>query len=173
MYKLCRGKKFGFTLIELLVVIAIIGILSTLAMAAFNTTRRNARDAQRMSEVREIQKALEFYYGDVGQYPNGTIGSQEQNGPLGPPDRITLSRGAGFSASPSGDVYMTKVPASSTPPQVASVPDNVYNYAATASNYVLSFYLESSTGALPAGVNCIDKNGMVAATDTPPACPSP
>lgn len=52
----------GFTLIELLVVIAIIGILSSVVLASLNTARTKARDAQRISDLRQIQLGLEFYY---------------------------------------------------------------------------------------------------------------
>ncbi len=63
-------KKNGFTLIELLIVISIIGVLAALLMANFVGIRQRARDAQRKSDVRQIQAALELYRADVGTYPN-------------------------------------------------------------------------------------------------------
>lgn len=165
----------GFTLIELLVVIAIIGILSTLAVVALNSARQKARDATRMSDVREMQKALEFYFGEGenNQYPNGTINGQAQDGVLGPPDRSKLSVDNGFAAAAAGKELMSKVPGSPIPPDVTAVPENVYRYAGAASNYVISFYLERATGGLPAGLNCIDQNGLHPATGNPAACPAP
>jgi type II secretion system protein G len=65
--------KRGFTLIELLVVIAIIGVLSSVVLASLNNARLNARSAQRISAMREVQKALEVYYLHNGAYP--TTGS--------------------------------------------------------------------------------------------------
>jgi len=59
----------AFTLIELLVVISIIGILATLLVANFNAVRARARDAQRKSDVRNIQTALRLYYNDTKRYP--------------------------------------------------------------------------------------------------------
>ena len=59
----------GFTLIELLVVIAIIGILSSVVLASLNTARVKARDTRRVSDIKSIQLALEFYYDTVGYYP--------------------------------------------------------------------------------------------------------
>jgi type II secretion system protein G len=62
----------GFTLIELLVVMAIIGTLSTLLVANFNAARERSRDAQRKSDLRNIQTALRIYYNDYGQYPDNS-----------------------------------------------------------------------------------------------------
>jgi len=64
-----KNNKSGFTLIELLVVIAIIGLLSTLSILALNTARARARDARRISDVKQIQTALEMYYNDTADYP--------------------------------------------------------------------------------------------------------
>lgn len=62
-------KRKGFTLIELLVVIAIIGLLSSVVFASLNSARGKARNAKRMADLQEIQKALEFYYDANGAYP--------------------------------------------------------------------------------------------------------
>ncbi len=57
-------KVAGFTLIELLVVIAIIGVLSSLFMANYMEIRKKSRDAKRMADLKQIQKALEMYRQD-------------------------------------------------------------------------------------------------------------
>jgi general secretion pathway protein G len=59
----------GFTLIELLVVISIISILSSVVLASINTARVNARDAKRISDLRQIRIALELYRNTNGDYP--------------------------------------------------------------------------------------------------------
>ena len=59
-------KKKGFTLIELLVVVAIIGLLASVILASLNTARGKARDAQRESNLQNIQIALEMYYDKYG-----------------------------------------------------------------------------------------------------------
>lgn len=61
----------GFTLIELLVVIAIIGILSSVVLASLNSARKKGRDARRISDVKQIQLALELYYDTNQSYPVG------------------------------------------------------------------------------------------------------
>lgn len=59
----------GFTLIEMLVVISIIGILATLVAANLNSARSRARDAERKSDLKNIETALRIYYNDKGSYP--------------------------------------------------------------------------------------------------------
>ncbi len=56
--------RASFTLIELLVVIAIIGGLAALLFPNFMNARQLARDAQRKSDLKQIQKALELYRQD-------------------------------------------------------------------------------------------------------------
>ncbi|MEK7579456.1 MAG: type II secretion system protein [Patescibacteria group bacterium] len=61
----------GFTLIEILIVVAIMALLSSVILASLSTARRSARDAERVSELREMQTALELYYSDFEEYPDG------------------------------------------------------------------------------------------------------
>lgn len=63
-------NKKGFTLIELLVVVAIIGVLASIVLSSLNAARSKARDAKRITELKQIQTALELYYNDHGAYPN-------------------------------------------------------------------------------------------------------
>lgn len=64
----------GFTLIELIVVIGIIAILSAMIITILNPLEQfaKARDAQRKSDLSQVQKALEQYYQDTGSYPAST-----------------------------------------------------------------------------------------------------
>jgi type II secretion system protein G len=64
------NKNKGFTLIELLVVVAIISLLSSVVLTSLNSARAKARDARRLSDVRQLQIALELYYDDNGSYPS-------------------------------------------------------------------------------------------------------
>ncbi|MFA4890514.1 MAG: type II secretion system protein [Candidatus Paceibacterota bacterium] len=65
-------RNKGFTLIELLVVIAIIGILSSVVLASLNSARKKSRDARRISDLKQIQLALEMYADASGSlYPAG------------------------------------------------------------------------------------------------------
>jgi prepilin-type N-terminal cleavage/methylation domain-containing protein len=65
-----NNLKRGFTLIELLVVISIIGVMSTVVMMSTGTSRLKSRDAQRLSDIRQINLALEVFYSVNGKYPS-------------------------------------------------------------------------------------------------------
>ena len=88
-------NKKGFTLIELLVVIAIIGMLSALVVPNFMGARERARDSQRKSDLKQIQKALEMYRQDQTLYPTATSG------------RFGT---CGSSFSSGSTIYMNKIP---------------------------------------------------------------
>lgn len=66
-----KKDRSGFTLIELLIVLAIVSLLASVILASLSTARRSARDAERISELREMQTALELYYSDHQEYPDG------------------------------------------------------------------------------------------------------
>lgn len=63
------SSRLGFTLIELLVVIAIIGLLSSVVLASLNSARVKARDATRISQLKQINLALALYRDNTGSYP--------------------------------------------------------------------------------------------------------
>ena len=64
------GKDLtGLTLIELLVVIAIIALIAVAILIAISNVRIKGRDAKRLAEIKQIEKAIQFYYEDHGYYP--------------------------------------------------------------------------------------------------------
>ncbi len=63
-------RNRGFTLIELLVVIAIIGLLSSTILASLNSARAKAKDTRRISDLKQIELALELYYEGNKAYPS-------------------------------------------------------------------------------------------------------
>lgn len=62
----------GFTLMELLVVVAVLGVLMTVVMVLLNPLHyfKLSRDAERKSDLQNIQTALELYYQDNNAYPS-------------------------------------------------------------------------------------------------------
>lgn len=55
------SSQQGFTLIELLIVIAVIGGLASIFVATYPSAQRKARDAERQSDIKQYQTALETY----------------------------------------------------------------------------------------------------------------
>ncbi len=97
-------NKKGFTLIELLVVIAIIGLLSTLAVVALGSAREKARDSKRLSDLKQIQTALELYYTDNSVYPAVDPMQALGNG------NYACLNASGFAATGCATPYMSIVP---------------------------------------------------------------
>jgi len=116
------GQKlsYGFTLIELLIVIAIIGILAGLIINFVPNAQKKARDAQRKSDLRQIQSAFEIYRSDLGSYP------------------ASISCGGTISGGSPAVTYMQKIPCD---------PNNsglyVYSYTVSGSTYSLFACLEN------------------------------
>ena len=67
-------KQAGFTLMELIVVMAILGLLATIGLASFRNSQLKSRDAKRKSDLEQVQRALEMYHNDYGQYPDSSNG---------------------------------------------------------------------------------------------------
>ena len=154
-----RSSSKGFTLIELLVVIAIIGLLSTLAVVALNSARQRSRDAKRVSDIRQIQTALELGFSESNNYPTetGTV--------LGDANNDVLCNNGGvatFQADTTNctTIYMGLVPTNPTPNGAAYT----YTSASNSGTYFITFSLEGATGQLGAGANCANQNGIQAGT---------
>ena len=126
--------KHGFTLIELLVVIAIIGSLSALFLPNFMAARERARDSQRKSDLRQIQKAFELYKQD--QSPTAIPGSL-------PTSNACWSSGAGCT----GNIYMNKFPAD-------PISGNYFYTAGTGLTYTLCACLENKADPDGTSANC-------------------
>ncbi|MDI3496500.1 MAG: ral secretion pathway protein [Patescibacteria group bacterium] len=140
-----KQEKKAFTLIELLVVIAIIGLLSTLSVLALNQARARARDTKRISDVRQIQTALELYYNEVGDYPTSVA--------------------PGTSIKTSNNTYLATVPTPPTPVDGDGCPGTQpeYTYAKTGSGQggTASYTIKYCLGA---DVNTVPGNSMQTAT---------
>ena len=80
--------KGGFTLIELLVVIAIIGVLASIVLASLNNARRKSRDARRVTDIKQLQLALELYFDSVGEYPDALTALVPTYIPVQPTDPV-------------------------------------------------------------------------------------
>jgi len=135
----------GFTLIELLVVIAIIGLLSSLSVIALNSARAKSRDAKRISDVKQLQTALELYFNDYNLYPT----------------TAAVASGASLGGV---NTYMSLVPTAPTPPDsTCTTAQNTYTYGqdSSGSSYHISYCLGSLTGSIAAGAHDVTPVGLV------------
>ncbi len=158
-----KRTRSGFTLIELLVVIAIIGLLSTLAVVALNSARQRSRDAKRVSDIRQIQTALELGFSETSNYPVAataiTLGDTAYK-VLCNVGGVSTFQASLVSPGTCGTVFMGLVPSNPNPGGA------VYSYtsAAGSGTYSITFTLEGATGQLGSGVNCANQNGITTAT---------
>jgi len=139
-------NKKGFTLIELLVVIAIIGLLSTLAVVALGSARTKARDAKRLSDIKQVQTALELYYTDQGSYPTGTAVV------LGSAGAACLNAATGLTTTACPNAYMGQIP--KDPGSTA------YTYNSAGTTYTIAATLEGPMGGLVAGTITASPSGI-------------
>ena len=90
MEGICFARR-GFTLIELLIVVVILGILAAIIVPQASSARSEARDATRETDMRAVEKALEMWANDNGDYPvvsgwsgdAGAYGGKGYTGPTG------------------------------------------------------------------------------------------
>ena len=120
-------KNKGFTIIELLVVLAVIAILSSIVMMSTDAAKQKSRDTRRVSNVREIAKALVLYADNNSIFP---ISATE----------ITITGEDAMSVALEGDGLISEVPTDPTHPT------NPYTYQTDASGttFTISFCLETN-----------------------------
>jgi len=144
---ICQLKKEAFTLIELLVVIAIIGLVATLAVVGLQNVRQNARDSKRVSDMRQLQTALEVFFIENGRYPT----EEEWN--------------SGSISSPSsGSPLMYSIPSSPSPADGdCSEASNTYIYAPrdNGSSYTIDFCTGKQVSDLSAGSKTLTPGGII------------
>lgn len=99
-----KQRSPGFTLVELLIVIAILGVLASLILANMSGARERARDAQRKSDLKQMQTALRMYFTDFGINPGSTASKQIQHAAT----NKVFAWGEEFGVG--GNTYMSKLP---------------------------------------------------------------
>jgi|GEM_PF-767831 len=135
-----KKNKTGFTLIELIVVLGIIGVILSLSVLSLGGIKQGTRDMERVSDVKQIQAALELYRTNEGAYPSS----------------ITI----GQALASASTTYLNEVPANPNPISASACTGSTYDYAKTTSGYTLEFCLEKNSGTLEAGVHCATPAGI-------------
>ena len=160
-----RSSRRGFTLLELLISTTIIALISSIGMVSYEKVKINARDAKRVSDIKQIQTSLEIFFESHGYYPPDRIYGPEGE-ILGMPETKYLTD-VGFAPKESGTTYII-LPKNPLP--------NGSNYVYRSINrngsdcdtgdceaYVLLFTLERPQGRLLAGPHAITPEGVAGA----------
>lgn len=116
--------------------IFILGLLSSIVLLSLNSARGKARDAERLSEVRQIASALELYYNDFETYPETLMDLKPK--------------------------YITETPIAPTPQDgTCTAADNYYTYIIyDKDDYDLDFCLGQNTGGYEAGIRTLTPTGI-------------
>ncbi len=106
--------------------------------------RANSRDARRISDIKQIQTALELYYNDSNSYP-----LVENSVVLGQGDYTHLCLEEGFAPMDfncTTTIYMSQIPANPEP----GGSDYIYQ-SIDGKEYTIKFTIETDTGGFKAG----------------------
>jgi prepilin-type N-terminal cleavage/methylation domain-containing protein len=149
-----KFNKKGFTLIELLVVIAIIGLLSTMAVISLNSARAKARDAKRLSDVKQLSTTLSL---EAGADDNAALAGCVTENAL-----TTACTGPGQVG-----IEFPKFMDPTTPGTACTAAStdtcgySITAAAATVSSALIRFRLEGASGSLAAGLHTINSEGII------------
>jgi len=153
--------KLGFTLIELLIVVAVISIIATIVAIVMPAQLKRARDAQRKTDLSNVQKALALYYNDNGFYPCGPLLSSL---PVDKPVQIALRDIDDTCSSPTNPAFKPYMNDSIPEDPRAGSPNcydpsfyPLYYYEVTdnGDKYTLYAKLENDTGQIELSVTCL------------------
>ncbi len=126
------STRKGFTIIELLVVVAIIVILTGIVITNLSQSQLKSRDGKRVSDLSQLQLALDLYFDRCNQYPQlGSNFLMDTTANNGCPSGIEFS------------LFLGKIP---TPPKAG---DYIYavNNITTPTDYILRAQLEGNNHA--------------------------
>jgi uncharacterized protein (TIGR02145 family)/prepilin-type N-terminal cleavage/methylation domain-containing protein len=138
MYNKMKKNKTGFTLIEIIVVVFIIGMIISFVVVSFSTPRQKSRDVKRISDITQLQIALNTYRQFEGSYPE------------------SLTAGEPLIGSSTGIVFLQSVPENAKYPDDDCVSgDYVYTYDSTSNRYSIEFCLEGPLDNYSPGLKCV------------------
>ncbi len=123
-------KNSGFTLIELMITIAIIALLTSIIITSAGPSRSKSRDLKRISDMGQLQLALELYFDRCKHYPITLETGNSAN-------VCTVSSGASVNV----DTYISQIPTAPSPSTYTYITDSAHD------DYVLYTTLENAVDA--------------------------
>ncbi|OGE88978.1 MAG: hypothetical protein A3J07_04740 [Candidatus Doudnabacteria bacterium RIFCSPLOWO2_02_FULL_49_13] len=119
-------------------------ITALLTGQSLGDARENSRDAKRISDIRQLQTALELFYNDNARYPTALNGVVNTN-----------------DGSPKWSTYISSWPAAPEPADGGcSMEQNQYKYQGGGSDYSLTFCLGGVVGGYAAGPHTLSPAGI-------------
>jgi uncharacterized protein (TIGR02145 family)/prepilin-type N-terminal cleavage/methylation domain-containing protein len=144
MYNKMKKNKTGFTLIEIIVVVFIIGIIISFVVVSFSAPRQKSRDVKRISDITQLQTALNTYRQFEGSYPESLTAGEPLVGPN------------------TGTIFLRSVPENPIYPDEDCIPNNyVYTYKPAKNSYIIEFCLEGSLDNYSSGIKCATPDGIL------------
>jgi prepilin-type N-terminal cleavage/methylation domain-containing protein len=128
----------GFTLIELLITVAIMGILASVLLNSMGTSRTDARDKTRATDLRRIALELDMYRSVCHEYPDSLS--------------LTMANGC-----PSGTTLGSFLTGTTSDPLGVAY---VYATSSTGNAFVLRTSLEATSTVLTGDVDGATNNGV-------------
>lgn len=158
----------GFTLIELLVVIAIIALLASIAMIALVSARQKSRDVKRLSDMTQMNTALELYHSYNKGYPSSTAGIPQS---LSPTFLSSIPRAPTPEDGVCDNLFHTSDNCTAKDASCAGVAQNTYYYVPSGTSAVINgvtvypdyeyfFCLGQTTGSFPPGPKILTPRGV-------------
>ncbi len=139
-----KKNKKGFTLVEIIVVVFIIGVITSFVVVSFSNPRQKSRDIKRISDITQLQMALNSYYQFEGTYPESLVAGQSLVG------------------SSTEIVFIQNIPQNPAYPDEDCVFDEYhYSYSPGESTYYITFCLEGPLEEYSPGVKCAISGGIL------------
>lgn len=144
------NKRSAFSLTELLIAIAIIGILASIILFNLYFARSNARDAKRISDMRQLGIALDMYADENDEYP------------------ASLTFGEALISPATGNRLIRRVP---EPPSIVDgdclIADYQYEISTDGLYYIIRFCTGSEMESFPSGNKCLSPAGITSDCSMP------
>lgn len=135
-----KKKKLAFTLVEMIVVVFIIAVIGSVIVVSTSGSKKREEDARKISEIFQLQIALENYKRSEGSYPE------------------SIELGQALIGSSTGIVFLSKIPPAPSGEPCGS--QYIYSYSTSTKEYSFSFCLLNGLEDYPPGKYNLTPRGI-------------